>query len=121
MDSAYQEAKERVKNKKKFFKELSSYVGTSLLLIFINVFTSPGYLWCLWAIVPWGITMLVKGLQIMSSSKTSKWEQNELRKELIAMGKNPDDYLDDHLELKELEHDNIEPLPNKGYKNSDLV
>lgn len=120
MDKAYKEAKRRVKVKKDFYRELSTFVGVSILLIFINVFSSPFYLWCLWAIVPWGITLFIKGIKIASFSKSDAWEKNEIRKELIAMGKDPDDYFDDHLELKELEQEKVEP-GNKTYKNSDLV
>jgi hypothetical protein len=120
MDRAYLEAKKRVKVKKDFYKELSSYVGTSILLIYINVFSSPGYLWCLWAIVPWGITLFFKGIKIMSSNQSSQWEENEIRKELIAMGKDPDDYIDEQLELKEIEMEELDSS-TKGYKNSDLV
>jgi len=121
MDRAYQEAKKRVKRKKKFYKELMSYVATSLFLVFVNVFTSPGYLWCLWAIVPWGFGMVIRGIKIATSDKTSSWEQNQIRKELLAMGKDPDDYIDEHLELRELEKDELAYPSEKGYRNSDLV
>ena len=121
MDNAYKEAKKRVKAKKNFYKELSSFVFTSVLLIFINVFTSPYYLWCLWAIVPWGLTLVLKGIKIMSSKKTNEWEREELRKELISMGKDPDLYMDDHLELRELDGEPLNAPSGKGYRNSDLV
>lgn len=120
MDQTYKEAKRRVQVKKDFYKELTSFVGVSVLLVFINVFSSPYYLWCLWAIVPWGITLALKGVKIMSSNNSSKWEENEIRRELIAMGKNPDDYLDDNLELKEIDMEEIESA-SKGYRKSDLV
>ena len=120
MDRAYKEAKRRVKVKKEFFKELTTFVGVSILLIFINVFTSPFYLWSLWAIIPWGITLCIKGIKIASFSKSDQWEKNEIRKELIAMGKNPDDYFDDYLELKDVEIEKVEQ-GNRSYKNSDLV
>ena len=97
------------------------YVIISLFLVFINVFTDPSNLWCFWAIIPWGVAMVIKGIKIASDSKTSKWEQNEIRKELIAMGKNPDDYIDDHLELREIDRDILDAPSDKGYKNSDLV
>jgi len=121
MDNAYNEATKRVKVKKKFYKELAMFVVMSLFLLFINVFSSPYYLWALWAIVPWGVGLLIKGIKIASSSKTSQWEQNEIRKELRAMGKNPDDYIDDQLELRELEKENLDYPPIKGYNKSDLV
>jgi len=122
MDNAYKEAKKRVKAKKNFYKELSSYVVTSVLLIFINVFSSPYYLWCLWAIVPWGLTLVLKGIKIHTSKKTSQWEQDEIRKELISMGKDPDEYMeDDHLELREFDNEPLNAPSGKGYRNSDLV
>ena len=122
MDRAYREAKKRVKRKKNFYKELMSYVAISMFLIFVNVFTSSGYLWCLWAIVPWGFAMVMKGIKIATSSKSSNWEQNEIRKELRAMGKDPDDYMeDDYLDLKELDKEEMYNSSDKGYKNSDLV
>ena len=120
MDRAYKEAKKRVKTKKKFYNSLISYVGVSILLIFINVFTSPGYLWFLWAIVPWGITLLIQGFKIAFSNRSSEWEEKAIRKELRSMGKDPDDYYDDYLELRDLEEPEIE-IQRKGYKNSDLV
>jgi len=121
MDKAYREAKKRVKIKKKFFKDITSYIAISLFLIFINVFTSPGYMWCWWAIVPWGLGFAIRGIKIMASSGTSSWEQKELRKELIAMGKDPDDYMDDHLELRDIEMEESGLPSDKGYRNSDLV
>lgn len=121
MKNAYEVAKKRVKVKKKFYKEVSSFVGTSALLFFINIFTSPMYLWCLWAIVPWGITLVMKGIRIMSMQATDDWEENEIRKELRAMGQDPDDYLEDELELRELEREYSDNNSQRGYKRSDLV
>lgn len=121
MDPALRKAKKRVKVKKEFFKELVVYVSMSLLLLFINLFTNAFYMWSLWAIIPWGITLVVKGINIAASRRSKIWEENEIRKELIAMGKDPEDYLDDHLELKELEKEEMIHQRRKGYKDSDLV
>lgn len=122
MDKAYREAQKRVKRKKNFYKELMSYVAISLFLVFVNVFTSHGYLWCLWAIVPWGFAMVMRGIQIATSSKSSNWEQKEMRKELRSMGRNPDDYIEeDYLDLKELDKEALGNPTDKGYRNSDLV
>lgn len=121
MDNAYREAKKRVNQKKEFYKELATFVATSLFLVFVNVFSSPYYLWCLWAIIPWGFSLVMKGIKVAGSQKTSNWEQEEIRKELVAMGKDPDDYLDDHLELRDIEDEILDAPANRGYRNSDLV
>ncbi len=122
MDDSYREAQRRVEQKKQFYKELGSFVSTSLLLIFINVFTSPGYLWFLWAVVPWGLTILIRGIKVGLSSKTSNWERDEMKKELRALGKNPNDYLEDRLELDDLrQKSRLYDDFNDIYKDSDLV
>ena len=41
--------------------------------------------------------------EMYTFNEVPRKEKNQIRKELRAMGKDPDDYLDDHLELKELE------------------
>lgn len=122
MDPLYDEARKRVKKKKSYYNELISYVFVSILLIFINVFTSPAYLWFLWAIVPWGLVLLMRGVTLAFDEKRRGWERKEMRKEISAMGGNPDDYIqDEKLELKDLK-ENPEPLMNdRGYRDSDLV
>jgi len=119
MDNAYKKAKKRVKKKKDFFKELGAYIPISIGLICLNMFTNPNYLWFLWAIGPWGISLMIKGFQLAIENKTDNWEDRAMRKELRAMGKDPDDYLEDPLELKDIEP---EYADRRGdYRDSDFV
>lgn len=119
MDYAYEKARKRVKKKKKFFKELTVFVAVSIGLIVLNLSTAPNNIWFFWAIGPWGLTLIARGLSIGIASKSGNWEQREMRKELRALGKNPDDYVEDSLELEDLEPEYAER--SKKYKDDDFV
>ncbi len=123
MNDVYHKAKKRVKTKKKFFNELFSFVFISLLLIFINIFTSPGYLWFLWAVVPWGLMLVLRGVRIGIESNFGNWEDKAMRRELEAMGEDPEDYLDEQLELKDLDEAAYQKREknDNNYRKSDLV
>ncbi len=119
MDNAYEKASKRVKKKKKFLKELAVFVPVALGLMVLNLTTAPNNIWFYWAIGPWGLTLLGRGLYMAIESKSGNWEEREMRKELRALGKNPDDYIEDSLELEDLEPEYVEK--SKKYKDDDFV
>lgn len=61
---AYNRAKERVEAKIGFYIHLAVYVGVNVLLIVINLATSPQYLWFKWPLLGWGIGLLLHGMSI---------------------------------------------------------
>ncbi len=119
MDNAYEVARKRVKKKKKFFKELSVFVPVAMGLMILNLSTQPNNIWFLWAIVPWGLTLMARGISMAIASKSGNWEEREMRKELQSMGRNPDDYIEDSLELNDLEPEYSQRSTN--YKDDDFV
>ncbi|MBT7151348.1 MAG: 2TM domain-containing protein, partial [Deltaproteobacteria bacterium] len=52
-DEKYQAAKSRVKELKDFYRNLLTYAGVNILLIIINLVTSPGSLWFYWVTIFW--------------------------------------------------------------------
>lgn len=61
---AYEKAKKRVEAKIGFYIHLAVYVGVNVLLIIINLSTSPGYLWFKWPLLGWGIGLFFHGMSI---------------------------------------------------------
>jgi hypothetical protein len=45
-----------------FYIHLTAYVVVNVLLIAINLATSPKYLWFVWALLGWGIGILAHAL-----------------------------------------------------------
>ncbi len=50
----YQRAKKRVEAKIGFYIHLAVYAGVNILLIIINLSTSPQYIWFKWPLLGWG-------------------------------------------------------------------
>jgi|GEM_PF-713034 hypothetical protein len=79
----YEKAKERVKNKKEFRKEFSSFLQWTAILLLINVFVTRGYFWSFWVIGFWGIAILKKAYDVYGSPfDNPDWEKKEIEKEM---------------------------------------
>ena len=61
---AYERAKKRVEAKIGFYIHLAVYVGVNLLLLVINLTSSPQYLWFKWPLFGWGIGIFFHGLSV---------------------------------------------------------
>ena len=60
----YERAKKRVEAKIGFYIHLAVYVGVNLLLIIINLTSSPQTLWFKWPLLGWGIGVFFHGLSV---------------------------------------------------------
>lgn len=123
MGKEISKAKKRIKEKSNFYKELGSYVGVSIMLIVINIMSSPGYMWAFWPIGMWGATLVASGIGIFIADKSDKWERKAIREELESMGYDPDSYEDDDYEELDLptRHTTLEKIEEPPYRDSDLV
>ncbi len=61
---AYQRAKKRVEAKIGFYIHLAVYAGVNVLLIIINLTTSPQTLWFQWPLFGWGIGLFFHGMSV---------------------------------------------------------
>ena len=61
-DETYQRAKRRVEAKIGFYIHLAVYIGVNVLLIIVNLLTSPQYLWFKWPLIGWGIGIFFHGM-----------------------------------------------------------
>lgn len=81
---AYKKAKERVEAKMGFYIHLVVYVGVNVLLIVINLATSPQYLWFKWPLLGWGIGLFFHGMSIFvfSGKKIKGIKEKMIEKEM---------------------------------------
>jgi hypothetical protein len=79
---AYEKAKKRVEAKIGFYIHLAVYVGVNVLLVIINVFTSPHYLWFKWPLMGWGIGLIFHGLGTFFFLKGSPIKERMIEKEM---------------------------------------
>lgn len=82
----YQKAREKVKEKKKFNKNLSSFLVWSVALFLINIFVARGYMWSLWVIFFWGLAILKQAIDVYGFPfGGNDWEEKEIEKEMERM------------------------------------
>lgn len=63
-EETYKRAKRRVEAKIGFYIHLTVYIGVNILLLIINLTTSPQYLWFKWPLMGWGIGLFFHGLSV---------------------------------------------------------
>lgn len=76
-------ATKRAEEKLSFLYHLVGYVIVNLILVSVNLLTSPNYLWSLWSIVGWGVGLLIHGVVVfllggMFENLRDKWTQDEI-------------------------------------------
>ena len=78
----YRRAKRRVEAKIGFFIHLTVYTAVNLLLIIINLLTSPGHLWFYWPLIGWGIGLFFHALRAFAFSEGSTIKERMIEKEM---------------------------------------
>lgn len=67
-----------------FYVHLAVYIGVNILLIMINLSTSPEYLWFKWPLLGWGTGLFFHGLSvfIFSGRKLRTMKEKMIEKEM---------------------------------------
>ena len=86
-DEKYEEAKRRVKELKDFYRNLVTYAAINILLIIINLITSPGSLWFYWVTIFWGIAILLHASKVFILKGKFLGKEGEEKKIKEIMGK----------------------------------
>ena len=77
MDSnKYKKTRKKIKKKKSIYIQTGIWLSTSLVLLLINLLTSPFHLWALYPFLGWGLAIIIQVIQLKSKS----WEEKELQK-----------------------------------------
>ena len=74
----------QVRKLKGFYLHLAQYGLTLAVLLAINLWTHPQYLWVRWVALGWGIGVLFHGLRVFQrfSPFGAAWEKREIEKRL---------------------------------------
>ncbi len=74
------EVQKRVRKIKRFYKELTSWAGTSAFLIALNLFLSGDISWAKFPVFFWGIYLLANVFDILRLQREQKaWEEKRLQ------------------------------------------
>ncbi|MEZ0182985.1 2TM domain-containing protein [Flavobacterium oncorhynchi] len=74
-------AKKKVGDIKGFYGNLASYIFVNAILIFVNLYTSPEYLWFFWPLLWWGIGVVFHGLRVFEvfPALGKDWEERKIK------------------------------------------
>jgi hypothetical protein len=79
----YMEAQKRVRKIKRFYKGLASWMGTSLFLLALNIFTVGHLSWAKYPIFFWGISLLIQAFEVIRLQRHDKdWERRQMERQL---------------------------------------
>ena len=124
-NDTYEKAHKRVQEKKKFYRNLGTYLVMSVFFFTLNSLTSPGNWWFYWPMLGWGIGVAMHYVNIFgfpgSGVGSPDWEEKELDKEIRRLSPKQQpkaNEMDDHLELREVK---TEKEPQPSYRADDLV
>ncbi len=80
------EVRERAAAKTGFVKHCIRFLGLVVVLMVINLLTSPGYLWFLWVALFGGVGLAAKGIKVfgdlahLEQNLQSHFEQKEIER-----------------------------------------
>jgi hypothetical protein len=89
-EEKYEKAKKRVEELKKFYGNLFTYAVINVILIIINLVTSPGSLWFYWVTIFWGIAVLLHASRVFvfrGKFLGEEWEEKKIKEIMEKEGK----------------------------------
>ena len=104
-DHLYKKAQRRVKKKKNFFKDLTGFISFSIFIFVVNIWFSPGFLWCLFPIGFYALSILITYIDLVRDRFVDDWEEKELEREyrkLLERKENSTLYHEDELDLESI-------------------
>jgi hypothetical protein len=79
---AYQRLKKRVEAKFGFYIHLAVYITVNILLVIINISTSPQSFWFQWPLIGWGMGVFFHALGVFVFSGGSAIKKQMIEKEM---------------------------------------
>lgn len=80
-EERYYKAKKRVEEIKGFYGNLTAYIIFNIVLVIINLLTSPEHLWFFWPLLGWGIGVLFHGMKVFNYMPFlgKDWEEQKIK------------------------------------------
>lgn len=89
----YEKAKKKVKEKRKFYSHLFTWIIFSVFFILLNLVTSH-YFWAIFPILGWGIGVAFHGIKVFSLNYGDDWEEREIMKEVEKLRQRESYFID---------------------------
>ena len=88
MEDYYNEARQIVAQKKKFYANFTSWAIMTVFFFAVNMTTSPGFHWWIFPTLGWGVGVAHQFISVFGIFKSKDWEKREIKKEMDKMYSN---------------------------------
>jgi hypothetical protein len=80
-EDRYYKAQKKVIEIRKFYEHLTVYVLCNLIVMVVNLMTSPGFLYFVFCILGWGIGIVLHGLKAFGYAPffNKEWENQKIK------------------------------------------
>jgi hypothetical protein len=80
-NEGYRKARQRVRKIREFYHHLLAFLLVNGFLFAVNMLTDPGELWFQWALLGWGIAVVMHGLSVFAKGGIwgPEWEERKIR------------------------------------------
>lgn len=80
-DEKRDRARERVEQLKGFYSHLAIFIVVNVILILINILTSPGSWWFYWVTLFWGIGLAFHAANVFGRRRmfSKEWEEKKIQ------------------------------------------
>ena len=85
----YEQARARAEAKYGFFVHAVVYAAVMLMLLIINLLTSPGTLWFIWPLFGWGLAVVLHGARVYLMADKNAVIDALTERELKATARKP--------------------------------
>ena len=77
-----QQARHRVRQLRSFYSQVAWFVAINLLLVAINLLSSPNSLWFFWVTIFWGFALVIQAVTIYTHLHLfgKDWEEKKIAK-----------------------------------------
>ena len=86
-EQIYEEARQKVRERKRFYRDLTTYLIVNAVLVVVWALSGRGYPWFLWPLGIWGAFVLGHFLRIFVFGNGSDQQEIEKEVEKIKKGK----------------------------------
>lgn len=114
------QTRKQAKREKEFYTHLASFLLINTMLIGLNLFVSPGYLWFIWCILGWGVGLASHAVDVFGLPGVGRnWEAQRIRE---LTGQDSDEAISERLRtlLDEEVHDSALPAAIEKHSSDRL-
>jgi hypothetical protein len=80
-EERYYQAQKRVKEIRSFYEHLTICLLCNVIVIAVNLMTSPGFLYCIFSVLGWGMVIVLHGLKAFEYAPffNKEWEEQKIK------------------------------------------